>query len=277
MHPTQHSTIHRRGLMTRSPAPTSIECTHEDILDAIAQIAAKQQTQFVMTATLALSLGLNAEDYEWLKQALHQLDEQQRVMLNCVEYPQKLPEFIKAWFVQNASGIPCHEVCIAPDSRRLKPLLKQHNPELPVYRRAADSSTDNPTVQKRRISDLVKGAADTLFGNGHAPTPSTACSTWNRTTGGPHKMNCIAYCWSSGRIEFTPPRRFPQTPYGTIPIVSGPVRTVHDLVTTMARHGQGASSGMLLVPGIPEASSSDGKLAALEKFRALLKAKNTAA
>lgn len=87
-------------------------------------------------------------------------------------------------------------------------------------------------------------------------------------------MKCTAYCWASGLIQFTTPARFPKTPYGSIPIVSGPVRTVRDLVATMARHGQGASSGMLLVPGIPEASSSDGKLVALEKFRALLKAKN---
>lgn len=168
MHTTQHSTIHRRG-----PAPVShnqgIECTHDDILDAIAQIAAKQHTCFVMIATVAVSLGLNDDDRAWLLSAIHEMDLQSRICLNALERPQNLALYQAAWYVQNASGIPCHEVCVAPDSHRLKPLLQQHAPELPIYRPAQDSSSHNPLMQKHRVSALVAGAAATLFGTGSRP------------------------------------------------------------------------------------------------------------
>ena len=168
MHPTQHSTIQRRSRAFVSQ-PHGVECTHEDILEHITIIASRQQTCFVMIATLSVSLGLNADDRPWLLDAIHQLDNQDRVMLSALEYPQRLAEDQAPWYVRNGSGIPCHEVCVAPDSHRLKPLLKQNAPELPVYRSAPDGSTHNPTMQKHRVSALVAGAAATLFGTGIRP------------------------------------------------------------------------------------------------------------
>ncbi len=169
MHPTQHNTIHRRASAPVVSHSIGIECTHEDILATIAQIAAQQSTCFVMIATVAVSLGLNEEDRTWLLAALREMDQQGRVCLNALEKPQNLALYQAHWFVRNASGIPCHEVCIAPDSHRLKPLLKNNAPPLPLFAKAQDSSTDNPRMQQRRISDLVAGAAATLFGSGSRP------------------------------------------------------------------------------------------------------------
>jgi hypothetical protein len=166
MHPTQHTTIQRRSRAFVSQ-PHGIECTHEDILEHIQIIASRQQTCFVMIATLSVSLGLNADDRTWLLDSLHLLDNQGRVMLSALERPQDLNLYQASWFVRNASGIPCHEVCVAPDSHRLKPLLQQNAPELPVYRSAQDSSTHNPMMQKHRVSALVAGAAATLFRTGN--------------------------------------------------------------------------------------------------------------
>jgi hypothetical protein len=84
-------------------------------------------------------------------------------------------------------------------------------------------------------------------------------------------MNCTAYAWASGRIEFTTPKRRRKVPAGALPIVTGPRRQVRDLVACMARHGQGESNGMLLVPGIPEADTAMDQITALKKFRDLLK------
>lgn len=169
MQPTQHSTHPRRAPQASVFHDHGVEITRDDVIDAITQIAAKQSTQFVSIALLAVTLGLMEEDIPWMQAALHELDEQRRVLLSCVEYPQRLASFIAPWFVNNASGIPCHEICVAPDSRRLKPLLKQHAPELPLYPRSADTSTHNPTMQQRRVSALVEAAANTLIQCGSRP------------------------------------------------------------------------------------------------------------
>ncbi len=84
-------------------------------------------------------------------------------------------------------------------------------------------------------------------------------------------MNCTAYAWASGRIEFTTPKRRRHVPSGALPIITGPRRIVRDLVSSMARHGQGESNGLLLVPGIPEADTAMDQITALKKFRDLIK------
>jgi hypothetical protein len=168
MNPTQHPTILRRS-HARSPHMQGIEITHDDVLAAIAQIAQGQQTHYVMIALLSVTLGIGADDRAWLLHAIHELDLAGRVMLSPVEKLQSLALYQACWFVSNASGIPCHEVCLAPDSQRLKPLLQQHAPTLPLFARATDGSTHNPTMQRCRVSALVESAAKTLFGCGHSP------------------------------------------------------------------------------------------------------------
>ncbi|MCF7788638.1 MAG: hypothetical protein K9N47_21120 [Prosthecobacter sp.] len=169
MHPTQHSTIRRRASAPVVSHTIGIECTHEDILATIAQIAAQQSTCFVMIATVAVSLGLTDDDRPWLLTALHELDLQGRICLNALEKPQNLVMCQLHWFVRNTSGVPCHEVCIAPDSHRLKPLLQHHAPALPVYPRAREVVTSNPVLRSRRMSQLVEESARTLFGKGSRP------------------------------------------------------------------------------------------------------------
>ena len=144
-----------------------IEVTDQDILDAIAQIAATQSTCFVMIAKLAVTLGFNADDRDWLIGTLKVLDTEGRIRLARVENPQHLALYQACWYVRNASGVPCHEVALAapqPPSRRIAPLLSRQSPSLPVQ--APDTSTHNPTVQRHRISSLVRDAADQLFGLG---------------------------------------------------------------------------------------------------------------
>jgi hypothetical protein len=85
-------------------------------------------------------------------------------------------------------------------------------------------------------------------------------------------MNCTAYCWASGLIQFTTPVRTPRVPSGALPLITGPRQRVHDLLNAAARHGLGKSNGKLLVPGIPEADNATEQLNALRAFRARLNA-----
>lgn len=68
-----------------------------------------------------------------------------------------------------------------------------------------------------------------------------------------------AYCWASGLINFGS-----NLPKGALPIASGPARILRPIIEAIARHGW--ESGVLLVPGIPEADRDVDKLAALERF-----------
>lgn len=171
MHPTQHST-HNRTPRVQQPSTarailTTVILTQDDILNAITQIAAKQCTCFVSIYHLGLILGLTEEDCAWLCRELEILDSAQRVLLNALDRPQDLLSSMRPWAVRNASGIPCHEVCRAPDSHRLKPPLAHNATATP--RRAPDTSTLNPTVQQRRVSKLVEGAARVLISFGNRP------------------------------------------------------------------------------------------------------------
>lgn len=60
----------------------------------------------------------------------------------------------------------------------------------------------------------------------------------------------VAWCWASGLIEFGD-----TVPEGAIHIASGPKCSIKVVVRALAREGQGASFGKLLVPGIPEAEN----------------------
>lgn len=62
-----------------------------------------------------------------------------------------------------------------------------------------------------------------------------------------------AFAWASGLIEFTTRVRRPHVPAGALPIATAEAKPLRSIVECIARHGQGASRGKLLVPGIPEA------------------------
>lgn len=71
----------------------------------------------------------------------------------------------------------------------------------------------------------------------------------------------IAYCWSSGLIEFGK-----TIPNGALEIIRGPEKKIRETISATARHGYGRSAGKLLVPGIPEAPNQEKALDALFDF-----------
>lgn len=78
-----------------------------------------------------------------------------------------------------------------------------------------------------------------------------------------------AYAWASGRIDFTTPKRRRHVPKGALHIASGPQRLLKRCMNVIARHGYGKSKGILLVPGVPEASLlKRDPVEALKAFRA---------
>jgi len=133
--PSTHSTIHRRGLAPVSHAQ-GIEVTDQDILEAIAHLATQQTTCRVMIAKLAVSMGFNADDRDWLIGTLKVLETEGLIVLSRVPAPEQLALYQALWYVRNSSGICCHEVALTvPPSRRLAPLLRRHAPELPLFNR----------------------------------------------------------------------------------------------------------------------------------------------
>ena len=76
----------------------------------------------------------------------------------------------------------------------------------------------------------------------------------------------LAWCWASGLIEIgeTEPKDAADGS-GCIVFASGPAAFLKARVSTLARHGQGASAGKLLVPGVPEA---EDKIAAVDALKA---------
>ena len=66
----------------------------------------------------------------------------------------------------------------------------------------------------------------------------------------------VAWCWASGLIEIgdTPPADKADGT-GAIVIADGPKSSLQVTLSVKARHGQGASKGKLLVPGVPEAEN----------------------
>jgi predicted nucleic-acid-binding Zn-ribbon protein len=72
----------------------------------------------------------------------------------------------------------------------------------------------------------------------------------------------VAWCWASGLIEIG--ERLPDG--GPIEIARGPEYALKGQISVYARHGQGESTGKLLVPGIPESEDQNIALHALEQW-----------
>lgn len=160
MHPTQHSTINRKRRLPyiHAIATRGVGLTVRDILNAVATLSEAQNTQFVRIAALAQRLNLTEDsEREWLIGMLVAMDLHGQVLLSPLEKPQDLSASEQAWHVRNASGIPCHELCLSESAR-----LARMRCEPVPYLRAPDGSTYNPSVQAKRIADLLRDAADNL-------------------------------------------------------------------------------------------------------------------
>lgn len=72
-----------------------------------------------------------------------------------------------------------------------------------------------------------------------------------------------AWCWASGLIEIGD-----MPPEGAIVVATGPKYALKGQMEVLARHGQGASAGKLLVPGVPEADGQQAKGDALAAWLA---------
>jgi hypothetical protein len=75
-----------------------------------------------------------------------------------------------------------------------------------------------------------------------------------------------AYAWRSGRIDIASPNAKASDIGGAIAVAAGPLRALQRSLSIVARHGQGASAGIFLVPGVPEANGEDEKAAALRDW-----------
>lgn len=81
--------------------------------------------------------------------------------------------------------------------------------------------------------------------------------------------NQIAWCWASGLIEIgdaMPPDGTDGA--GAIQIATGPKAVLEAELAVLARHGQGASSGKFLVPGVPEANDGIAAINSLTQWLA---------
>lgn len=175
MHPTQHSTHTARRAPRAAPQTHTgtISATADDVLEAIARLAANQATVFVLIAHVRVDLGLTEADLTWLQQTLKELDAQDQIRLSPYEKPQDLALYIAPWSVRNASGIPCHEVALnpeAPPRHRIAPLMRRSAAQAQLFPRAQDTSTLNPVLREKRLTRLVAGIANDLqsLGRRHA-------------------------------------------------------------------------------------------------------------
>ncbi|WP_174866822.1 hypothetical protein [Pectobacterium polaris] len=77
----------------------------------------------------------------------------------------------------------------------------------------------------------------------------------------------VAWCWASGLIEIGDVLPTDKTDgSGVIQIATGPKYALKTWLVVVARHGNGESTGKLLVPGIPEAPNGDAALEALDTW-----------
>jgi hypothetical protein len=125
MHPTQHSTI-----PTRRPRGAQHDTTVADnaIVGAVRALASTRSTGYIYIAELRPVLGLGNMDLDWLRDALKRLDEAGRICLSTVELMAKLPPATAAWYARNASGIPCHEVCLSEAEQQREAELPKMTP-----------------------------------------------------------------------------------------------------------------------------------------------------
>ena len=79
----------------------------------------------------------------------------------------------------------------------------------------------------------------------------------------------VAWCWATGLIEIGDAMPADKADgSGAIEIARGPKCALKVRLEVAARHGQGASGGQLLVPGVPEAESGDARVDALIEWLA---------
>lgn len=79
----------------------------------------------------------------------------------------------------------------------------------------------------------------------------------------------VAWCWASGLIEIGDALPTANAGGGgAIEIARGPKFALKGQLSVFARHGQGASNGKLLVPGVPEADGEHAKGDALAEWLA---------
>ncbi|OGB36222.1 MAG: hypothetical protein A3I16_09845 [Burkholderiales bacterium RIFCSPLOWO2_02_FULL_66_35] len=77
----------------------------------------------------------------------------------------------------------------------------------------------------------------------------------------------VAWCWASGLIEIGDALPGNKTDgSGALQFASGPKYALKSQVEVMARHGRGAGSGTLLVPGVPEAADQGKAMDALSEW-----------
>lgn len=79
----------------------------------------------------------------------------------------------------------------------------------------------------------------------------------------------VAWCWASGLIEIGDalPADSPNGG-GAIEVARGPKYALKSQLQVTARHGNGASEGCLLVPGVPESETQKAKGDALSAWLA---------
>ena len=78
----------------------------------------------------------------------------------------------------------------------------------------------------------------------------------------------VAWCWATGLIEIGDAMPPDGADGGPILIATGPKAHLRGKLSVLARHGKGASSGKLLVPGVPEADTQRAKGDALAEWLA---------
>lgn len=113
----------------------------------------------------------------------------------------------------------------------------------------------NKHMESERVSKSreVAGACTIAFSD--MVCPRCGCTTYYDL------RPQVAWCWATGLIEIGD-----QTPEGAIEIASGPKANLKGFLEVLARHGQGASAGQLLVPGVPEADGQKAKADALAQW-----------
>lgn len=79
----------------------------------------------------------------------------------------------------------------------------------------------------------------------------------------------VAWCWASGLIQIGDAVPADSASGGgAIVIATGPKVFLESTLSAVARHGYGASEGLLLVPGVPEVDGQDAKADALADWLA---------
>lgn len=108
------------------------------------------------------------------------------------------------------------------------------------------SSTSSARAAAERLGEKVFGA--TSF-TGASLLPALATDDHTVTRFKLSAMTVTAWCWQTGLIEIGV-----NQPEGALEVATGLQTDLELALAVMAREGQGASKGKLLVPGVPEAA-----------------------